>query len=111
LRYKEEGLKIFDFGGWYQGPDPDMLKINEFKRGFGGQVLHEFECEQTLTLKGKVVLAVAAVLDKVKGVSPVSRPTSSNHAPESDTHETDSDRTETSPAAAESSAHSQKLNA
>jgi hypothetical protein len=66
LRYKEEGLEIFDFGGWYQGTDPAMLKINDFKRGFGGQVLREYQCEQILTLKGRVVLTVAAVLNRAK---------------------------------------------
>jgi hypothetical protein len=60
IRYKEQGLKCYDFGGWYPGTtDQGLLKINEFKRGFGGQVLREYECQQILTLKGWVVLKVA----------------------------------------------------
>src|SRR6185503_6248705 len=35
LRYKSEGLKWFDFGGWYSGNDPGMTTINDFKKGFG----------------------------------------------------------------------------
>jgi hypothetical protein len=62
LRYQEQGLKCFDFGGWYHGTDPAMLKINEFKRGFGGQVLSEYQCEQILSLKGWVALHAAGLL-------------------------------------------------
>src|SRR6266404_445323 len=44
LRYREQGLKFFDFGGWYPGnTDEALLKLNEFKRGFGGQVVREYE--------------------------------------------------------------------
>jgi hypothetical protein len=80
LRYKAEGLEVFDFGGWYQGSDLAMLKINDFKRGFGGQVLREYECEQTLTLKGRVVLAVAAVMNKARCVPRKPQPASHSNA-------------------------------
>jgi hypothetical protein len=67
LRYKDEGLKCYDFGGWYPGSsDQTLLKINEFKRGFGGEVLREYECEQILTLKGWLVLNVARLLKQAK---------------------------------------------
>ena len=67
LRYKEQGLKYFDFGGWYPGTaDPALLKINEFKRGFGGQVVRTYQCEQILTLKGWLVLRVARLLKQAK---------------------------------------------
>jgi len=66
LRYKDAGLTCYDFGGWYHGTDPGMLKINEFKSGFGGQVLREYECEQILTLKAWVVLHVAKLLKQAK---------------------------------------------
>jgi hypothetical protein len=64
LRYKTEGLKCFDFGGWYPGTDPEMLKINDFKKGFGGEVLREYQCEQILTLKAWVVLKVGKLLEQ-----------------------------------------------
>lgn len=66
LRYQEQGLKFFDFGGWHLGSDPEMLSINDFKRGFGGQVVREYQCEQILTWKGRLVLYVARLLDQTK---------------------------------------------
>src|SRR6266581_3699918 len=44
LRYREQGLKSFDFGGWHLGCDSEMLNINDFKRGFGGKVVREYQC-------------------------------------------------------------------
>ena len=67
LRYKEQGLKYFDFGGWYPGTtDQARLKINDFKRGFGGQVVREYECERILSLKGWLVLHAAELLKQAK---------------------------------------------
>jgi hypothetical protein len=66
LRYKEQGLKWFDFGGWHQGNDPELLKVNDFKRGFGGEIVREYQCDQILTLKGWVVLHAASLLARVK---------------------------------------------
>jgi hypothetical protein len=66
LRYQEQGLKCFDFGGWYHGTDPGMVKINDFKRGFGGQVVSKYQCEQVLTLKGWMVLQTANLLKRAK---------------------------------------------
>ena len=67
IRYQEQGLRYFDFGGWYRGTtDQALLKINEFKRGFGGQVMREYRCEKILTLKGWLVLHVAKLLKLAK---------------------------------------------
>jgi hypothetical protein len=66
VRFQEQGLKCFDFGGWYQGADPSMLKINEFKKGFGGQIVREYQCEQILTMKGWVVLCTARLLKRAR---------------------------------------------
>jgi len=67
VRYKEQGLKYFDFGGWYPGTaDQALLKINEFKSGFGGQIMREYRCDQILTLKGWLVLHVARFLKQAK---------------------------------------------
>lgn len=68
LRYKAQGLKFFDFGGWHLGTDPEMLSINDFKRGFGGQVAREYQCEQILTLRGRIVLYAAKLLEQAKSV-------------------------------------------
>jgi hypothetical protein len=64
LRYKNEGLQSFDFGGWHLGSDREMLSINDFKRGFGGKVVHEYQCEQILTLKGRMILYAAKLLQQ-----------------------------------------------
>jgi hypothetical protein len=80
LRYKEQGLRCFDFGGWYAGTtDQTLLKINEFKKGFGGQVVREYVCQQILTLKGWGVLNTARLLKRVKlfpssSTAPVAQP-------------------------------------
>ncbi|HOX57026.1 MAG TPA: hypothetical protein P5205_00425 [Candidatus Paceibacterota bacterium] len=69
LRHQEQGLKRFDFGGWYPGKtDRELLDINRFKEGFGGQVVREYNCEQILSLKGRAVLAAAALLSWGKGL-------------------------------------------
>ena len=66
LHYKEQGMKWFDFGGWYHGTDPAMLKVNHFKQSFGGQVLREYQCERIVTLKGRVVLFAAGLLKRTR---------------------------------------------
>jgi hypothetical protein len=68
LRYKSEGLKYFDFGGWHLGADAEMLSINEFKRGFGGKVVREYQCERILTLKGWVILNAAKMLEHGRSI-------------------------------------------
>ncbi len=64
LRHQQAGLKLFDFGGWYPGhTNQELLAINEFKEGFGGSVVPEYNCQQVLSLKGWIVLKTAALLD------------------------------------------------
>src|SRR5207249_3218841 len=51
VRLKQEGVRYFDFGGWYPGSDDiQLLGANAYKRGFGGKVVREFECEEIVTL-------------------------------------------------------------
>jgi hypothetical protein len=67
LRLKEQGIQWFDFGGWYPGSDDiQLLGANAFKKGFGGEVIREFECEQILTLKGWVLLRLARFMARAK---------------------------------------------
>jgi hypothetical protein len=66
MRFKEEGVSIYDFGGWYTGKvDEGRLRINEFKRGFGGEIVCNYNCEQVLTLKGRLLLAAARSLRRL----------------------------------------------
>lgn len=76
LRYKRAGLQFFDFGGWYQGTDPGMVKINDFKRGFGGQMVRDYECERIVTAKGWVILQIAGMFGRFRQSS--SRPRKSD---------------------------------
>src|SRR5207248_11607876 len=67
LRLKEQGIGCFDFGGWYPGSeDIQLLGANAFKRGFGGELVREYECEQTMTLKGWIILSGARVLARTR---------------------------------------------
>jgi lipid II:glycine glycyltransferase (peptidoglycan interpeptide bridge formation enzyme) len=55
LRFRSAGVHLFDFGGYYTGvDDEEKLRVNGFKSEFGGLVVNEFNCEQTLTLKGQI---------------------------------------------------------
>jgi lipid II:glycine glycyltransferase (peptidoglycan interpeptide bridge formation enzyme) len=57
LRFKEAGVHIFDFGGYYTGTqDQEKLRINAFKLEFGGKVVPEFDCAMCATLRGKMAL-------------------------------------------------------
>ena len=68
LRHKVDGLKCFDFGGWYPGStDQQLLGINRFKAGFGGKLICKYTCEQILSVKGWVLLTTARMLSRVRG--------------------------------------------
>src|SRR6266404_8230149 len=70
MRHRDQGLKVFDFGGWYPGDtDQGLLAINRFKEGFGGKVVREYNCEQILSLKGWVVLTAAGLLNWARGLA------------------------------------------
>ena len=59
LRFKEQGFRTYDFGGWYPGQtDAHLLAINKFKEQFGGRVATTYVCDQGRTLKGKIALWV-----------------------------------------------------
>ena len=80
LAFKERGVRYFDFGGWYPGTtDIRSLGMNAFKKGFGGQVVREYEGEQIQTLKGWVVLRAARILERARspriGLTPKSEHT------------------------------------
>lgn len=57
LRFKSEGIEVYDFGGWYAGQEDDArLRINRFKEEFGGQVVKQFNCLASASLRGKAFL-------------------------------------------------------
>ena len=56
-RFREEGLAIYDFGGWYTGrEDSEKLRVNRFKESFGGQAVHEYSADRANTWKGVAAL-------------------------------------------------------
>ena len=70
LRLKEQGVRHFDFGGWYPGSDDiQLLGANAFKKSFGGEVVREFECQKIVTLKGWLGLNAGRLLARAKDSS------------------------------------------
>ncbi len=57
LRYKHHGYALFDFGGWYDGAtDQHLLRINAFKKEFGGRVVQEWNCDEGVSWRGALAL-------------------------------------------------------
>ena len=53
--FKNLGVKLYDFGGWYNGnTDKELLGINNFKEKFGGIITPNYNGIQYVTLKGKL---------------------------------------------------------
>jgi hypothetical protein len=67
VRLKEQGVRHFDFGGWYPGTeDIQLLGSNAFKKSFGGEVICEYECEQIVSLKGWAMLTAARLMERAR---------------------------------------------
>jgi hypothetical protein len=90
LTLKARGFRHYDFGGWYPGTtDLRLLGMNAFKKGFGGQVIREFDCEEIQTFKGWVVLTVVSMLARAKILERIGSGQSGlGPKPESDIHAT-----------------------
>lgn len=57
LSCKEDGLSVYDFGGWYAGSEDEaLLKINQFKEGFGGVRTEQVNAALALTWRGSIYL-------------------------------------------------------
>jgi hypothetical protein len=62
LFYKERGFLIYDLNGWYAGTeDEKRLRINLFKEGFRGRILYGYDCEEPVSIRGKIYLMLQAV--------------------------------------------------
>jgi hypothetical protein len=65
VRFKNLGISIYDFGGWYGGnKDQEKLGINKFKEEFGEEVITKFNCVHGITMKGKLYLQLRGILTK-----------------------------------------------
>lgn len=57
--FREQGLLIFDWGGWYEGQqDSRRAGINSFKQGFGGTRERRFDADLAISFRGRVVLCL-----------------------------------------------------
>jgi hypothetical protein len=57
LRFRDEGFATYDFGGWYPGTQNQaLLRVNQFKKSFGGELVVQYNCDHGITWKG--ILAV-----------------------------------------------------
>ena len=53
--FKEKGVKLYDWGGWYNGTeDAEMLSINKFKEKFGGTIIPNYNCIVYTSFKGRL---------------------------------------------------------
>ena len=67
MQYRDAGVQLFDLGGWYNGTsDAALLGINRFKEGFGGKVICEYQGEIVVSLKARVVMTLARLIQKRK---------------------------------------------
>lgn len=67
-RFRDDGLSIYDFGGWYAGQeDTAKLRINDFKRGFGGTVVPQYNSDCSGTWKGAAALSLRSAIQKLRG--------------------------------------------
>ena len=63
LTFKNLGIAIYDFGGWYAGnTDKQKLGINQFKEKFGGEIVRSFNCSYGRTFKGRAYLHLQKIL-------------------------------------------------
>jgi len=63
LRFQQQGLTVYDLGGWYGGAeDQEKLRINRFKESFGGVLTREFNAETAVTAKGRLALDLKTML-------------------------------------------------
>jgi len=62
LKFKGQGMSIYDLGGWYQGnKDIAKLSINKFKECFGGVIVKNYKQEFGITPKGKLFVILLNV--------------------------------------------------
>ncbi len=53
--FKEQGIRLYDWGGWYNGKEDEaLLGINKFKEKFGGTITPNYNSIVYVSLKGKL---------------------------------------------------------
>jgi hypothetical protein len=63
LAFKAEGKNVYDFGGWYAGQEDEaLLRINQFKEGFGGHRVAQVNAKLALNWRSWVYLKLLHIL-------------------------------------------------
>jgi hypothetical protein len=61
LAFKNEGVRIYDFGGVYRGTeDQEQVNIARFKQLFGGRFAETYDAVVPLTLRGRLALSLVS---------------------------------------------------
>jgi len=67
VRFRELGSSAYDIGGWYIGNRDDaLLRINSFKREFGGTVVHEWDVFRAGSIRGLLYLRARDLLHRAR---------------------------------------------
>lgn len=77
LQFRNMGIPLYDFGGWYSGKDdPARLKVNQWKEGFGGRIVELFYADHGLTFKGSLAVKLHRTVGRLRGdkVEPGTQP-------------------------------------
>jgi hypothetical protein len=65
-RFQRSGLSVYDLGGWYSGrTNQDLLRVNEFKEGFGGALVKTFNCVRPFTWTGALHLRFVSARERL----------------------------------------------
>jgi hypothetical protein len=68
VRFKAEGMRTYDFGGWYEGKeDAERLRINTFKAAFGGSVEKGWDAEKLVSRRARLTLPLARRIRRTAG--------------------------------------------
>jgi hypothetical protein len=69
--FKRRGCNVYDLGGWYVGTeDLEKVRINQFKKEFGGQIMTQYDCVRALTPKGRLYLVLKGLQNRFRERKP-----------------------------------------
>ena len=67
VTFRDRGVICYDFGGWYEGHgDEALLRINSFKKEFGGEIVNEWSSFGAGSVVGSLYLTVRDLMLRTK---------------------------------------------
>lgn len=64
--FKEQGIAVYDWGGWYTGnTNKALLGVNSFKEKFGGTVIPNYNSIAYISFKGKLFRSIKKLMGKI----------------------------------------------